>query len=56
MLVKCTCRSEFQDKVNGVNMRSVTPRGSPPSSAKSYRCTVCGVEHRVAEDFKKAKK
>ena len=37
----CTCKSDFQDKVYGKNLRlhSVTTKG--------FRCTVCGKDKNV---------
>jgi hypothetical protein len=55
--VRCNCKSEFQDETYGKGVRVATPCGSPPSSARSVRCTVCGKEYSISgrEDKKSEK-
>lgn len=46
MIIKCTCRHEGQDAINGTGMR-VANRRAKPIKDKTYehRCTVCGSLH-----------
>lgn len=37
MVLKCTCKSEFQDAKYGAGMRVHNPQ-----KKEGYRCTVCG--------------
>ena len=42
MILKCSCRSEFQDEEHGPGRRvhNFNSKGGPGQS--NYRCTVCG--------------
>ena len=44
-IVKCTCKSEYQDKTYGAGNRVAN---SCVTDGKTYRCTVCGKEHGAA--------
>lgn len=41
MILECTCRHEFQDRMYGRQMR-VHNRSDKPGQTNKYRCTVCG--------------
>lgn len=45
MLIHCTCKSEFQDRVYGKNIRvaNKTVKGGEERG----RCTICGAEKSV---------
>ena len=36
---KCTCKSEYQDKMYGAGMRVMN--GTSPKMGAGFRCTVC---------------
>jgi hypothetical protein len=38
MIIKCTCKSDYQDKRYGAGKRVMNKR----KTEKSYSCTVCG--------------
>ena len=40
-VLKCTCKSEFQDKEYGTGMRLHNGCGKDGKS-NEYRCTICG--------------
>lgn len=40
MIVKCTCKSDYQDTKYGKGMRVANP------ATKAAICTVCGKEHK----------
>ena len=42
MLIKCDCKSEFQDKTYGVNTRVANQIVKKSGDKKFGRCTVCG--------------
>lgn len=42
---KCTCHSDFQDKIYGKNNRVFNSIGKDDKGG--YRCTVCGKEIKV---------
>lgn len=44
MLIKCDCKSDFQDKVYGVNTRVANQTVSKSGDKKIGRCTICGKE------------
>jgi hypothetical protein len=45
-VIKCTCESEYQDRVYGTNNRlgNKTDKSSN-KDRQTYRCTVCKKEH-----------
>lgn len=43
MLVKCDCTNTGQDRLHG---KSIRVANSTNKSPVTYRCTVCGTEHR----------
>ena len=46
MKIKCTCKHEGQDKLNGKQIRVANP--AKPSKVQTIvRCTVCGKEKEV---------
>jgi Flp pilus assembly pilin Flp len=40
MIMKCSCKSEFQDKEHGIGMRVHNPMSA--KNGGKFRCTVCG--------------
>lgn len=50
MILRCTCKHDFQDKTYGSGMRVHNP--CPPKGKTDdpkYRCTVCGAERTAKE-------
>lgn len=45
--IKCTCKSEFQDKLYGKGVRLFNCCGDSKGKITGYRCTVCGKEIRA---------
>lgn len=50
-IIKCNCKSEFQDELYGEGMRLANVFGKDKPAG--YRCTVCGKEYRLNEGKKK---
>lgn len=50
MTAKCNCKSPFQDKTYGPQIRLLTPilqkKGEVTSGTPFGRCTVCGMEKK----------
>ncbi len=46
-IIKCTCNSEFQDKMYGENQRVMNAAFKKGAEPKRYRCTSCGKEHKT---------
>lgn len=45
MILKCSCKNEYQDKYYGKNMRVFNMMHKADSEAnQKYRCSVCGKE------------
>ncbi len=44
MLIKCDCKSNFQDKVYGANTRVANQTVNKSGDKKIGRCTICGKE------------
>lgn len=44
MIIKCTCKNEFQDKRYGKQKRVANP--ATEKGVEGYRCTVCA-KHQV---------
>jgi hypothetical protein len=44
MILKCTCKHNYQDKTYGVNMRVHTPMATGKDTPPKFRCTVCRTE------------
>ena len=42
MIMKCTCKHEYQDKKYGVGSRVHNALAPKPGGPQKYRCTVCG--------------
>ena len=40
--IRCTCKSEFQDKRYGKNKRLANETTKGPGGTRGWRCTVCG--------------
>jgi len=49
MLLKCDCKSEYQDKAYGKGMRVHNLMAKSPTTEQMARCTVCCKEHVVTE-------
>lgn len=46
-LLRCTCKSKYQDKKYGRKRRVHNVRGvNPKHGTRGYRCTVCGSEKK----------
>lgn len=45
MLVRCDCKSEFQDKTYGAGIRVANQVVTKSGTEKRGRCTICGKEH-----------
>lgn len=41
-ILRCTCKHEGQDKLNGPQMRVFNFKGKSRADSPEYRCTVCG--------------
>lgn len=50
VIIRCNCKSEYQDKVYGNNKRVANVKGDKADSTK-YRCTVCGKEYDNVKKF-----
>jgi hypothetical protein len=44
-LLKCACRSEYQDQKYGLGVRVMNMLQKAGKTLNSCRCTVCGVVH-----------
>lgn len=50
-IIKCSCESDFQDKVYGKNMRVMNLLPAGKNTTKStFRCTVCGSTKETAKE------
>lgn len=50
-VLKCSCKSDFQDKTYGKNMRLFNEIGKDGTGG--YRCTVCGKDSKEGGSKKK---
>lgn len=41
MILPCTCRNEYQDRLYGAGRRVHNETKTPPAMPRQYRCTVC---------------
>lgn len=41
-IMRCDCKSDFQDQLYGKGMRYWNPCGKGKDQGGSFRCTVCG--------------
>jgi len=45
MILKCTCKNDYQDAKYGIGNRVMNPAGKDSARRSvKYRCTVCGKE------------
>jgi hypothetical protein len=53
-IMKCTCKSDFQDSLYGKFFRVWNPCGKGKDQGDGYRCSVCGnVEGKASKKVKK---
>lgn len=46
-IVKCDCKSDFQDKEYGKSQRLMNQASAKGSQPKRFRCTVCSKTHNT---------
>ena len=51
-LIKCSCKSEYQDAKYGKNIRLANLKGDIKNTDGKARCTVCGKEAYISDKHK----